>query len=646
MTALFNPVSSPSSLASPSVSPSPSVSREVSFSERIFRISELTKSAVAPSGETESQGTYSFSFNGTLNSNGVISLDAVSAVIDSVECSGGGIIRIRTNLDSTMSQSVTELYPINAIIVINRDLFGACVLQERDLDGEETSFDRTREFSDAYLTINSVSGSPAETVIRGAPTNFLDVFDRASMELVHIAAPDVDSTTLAPVSRKALPEFQTGANLGPFKAGKGTYEIEQGVILSATGALWKPKFSWEFLDDDPISIDHNVTSSKPIEFGPSPASLAVVAFGGLRPQLVLYFPLFSARISFAAGLEVEAKVSLEDAFSPVPPASIPTFAQCEVCHLLQLKAKSVPKDAKFLLACYFLEFQDNTLVSDEKDCCSRAEQECVIKDDEKQCFAISSSSVPITDSTTLFPPEGVRPPESTILSPPDDGETSSIYTDPHLRTFDGLYFACQASGEFIVVMSQSFGLQIQARSSGPNSRGSVTTAIAMRQDGFPMLQISIAQAESSLSTPVGGCPLSLYVNGEAKDIANVAAGNGAEVSVASSRVSLRLGSGVRSSFRLRKSSVFGCFLESLQIFLLRDVENGNRIQQRNWMRWVMSRLLGGGDAGLADRLSCSTTETSRSCTLRCLARLSSSMSTTHSLGTKLLHGLQPVLMLR
>lgn len=73
----------------------------------------------------------------------------------------------------------------------------------------------------------------------------------------------------------------------------------------------------------------------------------------------------------------------------------------------------------------------------------------------------------------------------------DNGAEASVYTDPHLVSFDGVRFDAQASGEFLLVRQPSSGLRIHGRFSGPETSGSVLTAIAMEETGSEKLQLEV-----------------------------------------------------------------------------------------------------------------------------------------------------------
>lgn len=724
--ACARPLPSPSPSSSPS--PSPTASPEPSFSDLTFRTGPLSSSALVSSTDAESDDQYSFSFNGTLNANGVVSLDAVAFAIDSVECTEEGTIRIKTLSDVALTQSLEQMYPNNSVLVISRALFGECTLLPNEVSEDVPDSDRSREFADTYLIVESVTGSPTDAFIRGTPTGFFALFDTANLQVSRIA-PAANSTALAPVTRPFNVAAQANVfSLGPLQVeakvsardngnfdvleadwGLGGLNIEFRVTtdvsveaeLGAKLAVGSPtiplkSFSLvsvpiygipEFalfnrLDDrignwslpnfklgvffeiplvlsirgeigieldakatgtynfgrkqlvyfakgpftnldvgvreeanEPASTSFTFNPPRDGIFGDSPVALSVTAFAGIRPQIALYAAILNARLSGDAGVEIEAKTALTNAFPPAP-GGVATFGQCETCHKVEVKGDavlgnigvfaklgletppvnifgrsfSIPVAVKLFTltlpgnpslrstlvqACYVPEFGDNTELCGQQECCDSEIEECVTTDSgEKQCSASPSPSITPSPTPTNSP---TTTPTPTPSPTPDDGSTSNMYTDPHIRTFDGLSYDCQASGEFIIVQSRSLGLEIQARYSGPNFRGSVTTGIVVRQRGFPTVQMSMAQVNGSLSTSISGCPVSLFVNGAERNVTdNVGDGN-ADVSLSGSRVIIRLLSGVRLTFRPRRSSFFGCYFEGLETFLPRDIVDSGSV---------------------------------------------------------------------
>lgn len=152
------------------------------------------------------------------------------------------------------------------------------------------------------------------------------------------------------------------------------------------------------------------------------------------------------------------------------------------------------------------------------------------------------------------------------------GSWASVYTDPHLTSFDGLHFDCQASGEFTLAKSDSTGLSVQGRFSGPGTKGSVLKGIALQDSNSSRVQVSVAAANTSTTTVrmVNGCPLRVYLNGT-EDTSSAllipSADGQAAVDFSSIPVKIALQSGVKVQFKAARSSYFGCFMESLAVFV-------------------------------------------------------------------------------
>lgn len=143
-----------------------------------------------------------------------------------------------------------------------------------------------------------------------------------------------------------------------------------------------------------------------------------------------------------------------------------------------------------------------------------------------------------------------------------------IFTDPHIRTFDGLYYDCQASGEFTLVRAAGIGLNIQARFGGQSTRGTVTKAIVAQQLNSSTVQVSIPSASTSSSTEIASCPVALFVNGSASQFDADTSSAGVAIFREDASVTLDLlQSNVRIEFSIATSQTFGCYLESLTIYI-------------------------------------------------------------------------------
>lgn len=152
-----------------------------------------------------------------------------------------------------------------------------------------------------------------------------------------------------------------------------------------------------------------------------------------------------------------------------------------------------------------------------------------------------------------------------LPTPEVENFTAIVITDPHLRTFDGLRFDCQASGEFILARSFDAGLMIQGRFHGESTSGSVFKAIAIKEGGSPTVQISV-QAEDGPSN----CQLLLTVDGARRSFVSASFGGDEFISVevgpgSAPVVQVFTALGCIAEFVPRLSRNFGCYLESFSL---------------------------------------------------------------------------------
>lgn len=153
----------------------------------------------------------------------------------------------------------------------------------------------------------------------------------------------------------------------------------------------------------------------------------------------------------------------------------------------------------------------------------------------------------------------------------EDGDEADMYTDPHIRIFDGLSYDCQAIGEFTLSISKAANFEVQGRFSGPDLRGTVTKGIAVRVNGAPLVQLSVPVVSSANVPLVGGYPLLLFVDGNTANLSNGIESPVTDLSITDSQVNLRYQNGIFFNFRTRNSAWFGCSLEFLRYFLPKSV---------------------------------------------------------------------------
>lgn len=346
------------------------------------------------------------------------------------------------------------------------------------------------------------------------------------------------------------------------------------------------------------------------------AKVSVQLFVGVRPQVAAYFPLFTSRVSVEAGVEVkgEAMISADGKSAFPPVTSGLRIGICETCHLIQFSgvgklgnAKSFSKiglritvstilydvviDLEKTLetsllpgnpslaidlakGCFVEQYpEDRNILCGGDKCCDKEEEVCDSAANPPQCSGSPSPSPTPTRTPTPTPTQSPSP-------TPSPGTDSSVYTDPHLRTFDGLSFDCQGIGEFTMVKSDSLNFEVQARFRGPNTQGTVTKGIAVQYKNKKTVQVSIRFNQTSPSVDILSCPVLMYVGGMAIDITDgTGEEDGIQVAVSTTgSVLITIPNGATISFRVRTSSVFGCYFEFLRTFLPSDVvRDGNVI---------------------------------------------------------------------
>lgn len=385
-------------------------------------------------------------------------------------------------------------------------------------------------------------------------------------------------------------------------------------------------------------LSRQATSS--FDFNPkfdldTPAQVNVIVFVGLRPQLAFYVPIFSGRVSVEFGVEGKFETVLGDdnAFPPLGGGTgVATFGDCATCHKIKLTAaarvqnagisasigikgklelfgkqidvkvqrvyrQGLPGNPAFFSdiakGCFLKQFGENTEVCG-MECCNTEESMCIDAPGQTEMCSMSPSPSPTPSPSPSNPTATPTPTSSPGASQSPDmsqspvpsprpspttqppGRTGQVYTDPHLRTIDGLRYDCQATGEFTVVKGDSF--EIQARFGGPNTRGTVTKGIAITADGTPTVQLSVALTDAPSGTLIRSCPMLLFVDGVARDI-RTGTGQDDKVSVTVTGNSVRvvLENGVSVRFAVRVAGFFGCYLESFSQFIPQDIIDSETI---------------------------------------------------------------------
>lgn len=460
--------------------------------------------------------------------------------------------------------------------------------------------DYTLELSlDVDLVLADVSGSrviPFLSVpLAEVPSLsfFRKVFAFPTLKLgLYLEAPLL-ATFQAKIERKlgsaAKVEFKTG---------------RKELVAFVKGPLGNLDAGMRFNRNDPFS---STSQFFPPSFaGPEePVTFSLTTFLGLKPQVAVYSPLLVGRVSVDVGVELKGSIPLDrSAFKPLPArlaAGTPRFGVCDTCHFIRLEALfkttkitasgrvglliDVPVFNSLLFSTFDFEeeFPGNPSVSRElaKACFIRefAEDtitcgmECCDNGENQTCESTGTPSMQ-TCSGSPSPSPSPTPPPS-----PTTGRTSSCYTDPHLITFDGLRYDCQATGEFTLVTSIDDLFEIQARYNGPSTSGSVTTGIVSRFRTSSTVQVSLGIENSSGSTELRGCPVLLVIDGKFKNILDDG-DVGDKVSISASLsgdIRIQYPNGIEISFQVQVSSTFGCFFEYVEVFLPDSYVASNQI---------------------------------------------------------------------
>ena len=143
-----------------------------------------------------------------------------------------------------------------------------------------------------------------------------------------------------------------------------------------------------------------------------------------------------------------------------------------------------------------------------------------------------------------------------------------MFGDPHIITFDGLGFDCQAAGEFVMstsIENPSFQIQEQftrINSTSMCSQTSVSTGIAIADEGMPTVQISTPRTGGSSLNTVNSCPIDLYINGVAVSFLDYPDNHTGtpNMTIAWHDNSFFLGNRNIVNIWIKNSATFGCYL--------------------------------------------------------------------------------------
>jgi von Willebrand factor type D domain len=144
-------------------------------------------------------------------------------------------------------------------------------------------------------------------------------------------------------------------------------------------------------------------------------------------------------------------------------------------------------------------------LSSEFDCCG--DSDCDLKyaasDTEYKCEDYKCRSNEPTGAPTPLPTPFPTPPpieesptdQSNIPDSLPPGNSAGANGDPHLFTFDGGQYSCQASGDFILSKSLDSQMEIQARFKKKSISVSLATAVVIRSGitDAPLIELSISE---------------------------------------------------------------------------------------------------------------------------------------------------------
>lgn len=149
-------------------------------------------------------------------------------------------------------------------------------------------------------------------------------------------------------------------------------------------------------------------------------------------------------------------------------------------------------------------------------------------------------------------------------APPNPGP----FGEPHMRTFDGLGYDCQGSGEFVLFRTRRSNVEIQTRFSGDAGNATVITGIAVKVKNMPIVELSIALSDSSSADQISSCPIRTYFNGSKRSLKrNTVLESDVSVNVSSSTIRVSFGNHLITSLVIIKSTSFGCFFQQLQTYM-------------------------------------------------------------------------------
>lgn len=114
--------------------------------------------------------------------------------------------------------------------------------------------------------------------------------------------------------------------------------------------------------------------------------------------------------------------------------------------------------------------------------------------------------------------------------------------DPHIVTFDGVKYDVHVKGQLTFLKSLNSGFEIQGRTEAVENHGArpaVTTAIVVKEDNYPKIQVSLATQDADNAENVvmiKNCPVQLFVDDISREVTSGSGTMGATVQVKGNRI--------------------------------------------------------------------------------------------------------------
>lgn len=160
-----------------------------------------------------------------------------------------------------------------------------------------------------------------------------------------------------------------------------------------------------------------------------------------------------------------------------------------------------------------------------------------------------------------------------------DAHVATLWGDPHVLTFDKLFYDCQGEGEFTVLKSLddqgNSALEVQGRfvNIDPSMSASVMRAVAVKEDNAPNLQIEVPAVQVD-----GKCPISFYIDGAVQDLLHGVLSEDVLVQELGETAAVIYypKTGLQFIFFVHHSDNFGCYV-STKLCVPKDYREGEKL---------------------------------------------------------------------